>query len=151
MSENQHEGGVVYVVTSGEYSDYRVLCACPDEATADRIAADVNRVDRYAGARVEELPVRSESRIVKYSRLTCDVFEDGTASEPYVYESLKHETTCNYPPFTVEWRDRPRRYGQARELVVYGTDEERVRQVFSEKRALAMSNPEMLFGDGLPE
>jgi hypothetical protein len=42
---------MIYLVTEGEYSDYRVLCAYPDEASAD--AAVANGV----GEQVEAFPL----------------------------------------------------------------------------------------------
>lgn len=36
---------MTYIVTHGEYSDYRVLCAAPDRETAEAIAARINRVE----------------------------------------------------------------------------------------------------------
>jgi hypothetical protein len=49
----------IYVVSRGSYSDYRVLCAAPDKATAEELCAALNSHTHncYEQATVEELPL----------------------------------------------------------------------------------------------
>jgi len=49
----------IYVVSDGEYSDYSVLFACPDEATAEAAAAAVRGMEHswHRNAFVESLPM----------------------------------------------------------------------------------------------
>lgn len=57
-----------WIVSTGDYSDYRVLFACPDEATArasaERIAgepADRAHSDQFGDYRVEEIPTVTDA------------------------------------------------------------------------------------------
>lgn len=48
---------VVWAVSSGSYSDYRVHFACPDKKTAEALVKHLNGREKYGEYGVEELPV----------------------------------------------------------------------------------------------
>lgn len=48
------KAGTIYIVTAGEYSDYGIIAATKDKATAERIKNKYNRAAQYDRADIEE-------------------------------------------------------------------------------------------------
>lgn len=48
------DSDVIYIVTAGEYSDYGIVAATKDKATAERIKSTYNRDSKYEQAEIEE-------------------------------------------------------------------------------------------------
>ena len=46
--------GTIYIITAGEYSDYGIIAATKDKATAERIKNAYNRDSKYEQAEIEE-------------------------------------------------------------------------------------------------
>lgn len=137
----------MWAVAKGSYSDYRVLCICPDKKTAEKIAADVNGCSSWGEAFVEQFPLLSESRKVTTYELRCEVWDDGTTSETRYDERVEHEADMLYPerkaPVMKRWVRAPAHKKQGGRLEVYGSDRERVRRVFSDTRAELLATPSL--------
>ena len=137
----------MWAVSKGSYSDYRVLCVCPDKKTAKKIAADVNGCSSWGEAFVEQLPLLSESRNVTTFDLQCEIWDDGTTSETRYGERAEHEADMLHPerdtPVMKRWVRAPVHDNQGGRLEVHGTDEERVRRVFSDTRAELLATPSL--------
>jgi hypothetical protein len=136
----------IYVVSAGSYSDYRVLCACPTKRDADAVAAKIRASDSWkSDARVETLEmVSADVQQVAILRLSETLWDDGTVSE-------YRDTTAHEWPFdglygdgsvAVRWRwvRAPCHNGIGGRLEVSGVDHERVRRVFSERKALVRTD-----------
>lgn len=66
----------VAVLSSGEYSDYRVHCAFENPADAERAAATLNEQGRYPDWEAETLPVMPDGRLPRrVTRYTMAVSE----------------------------------------------------------------------------
>jgi hypothetical protein len=141
--------GTVWTVERGAYSDHRVMCACETKAQAAGLVAAYNaEEDTYQTAFVGELPVVAEvERITTYG-MQLDIWDDGTVSRPYQREraTTPLETTRTelsfdmlHPyrakPVTWRWVRAPVHRGKGGRLEVFGTDLERVRRVYSDRRA----------------
>ena len=134
----------VWLVTTGSYSDYSVLCACPDEVTAQAIVAAIGPDDSgYYGPRVEDVWLRSELPVVKQIfRLRWVVTPDGEEN-PYPHQSTDSEGWVSREYWWGESQYGPckktvRRVAHEKQwlqLAVEGWDHERVRKVFSESKA----------------
>ena len=74
-----------YLVTQGEYSDHRVLCAAPDRATADAIVERINRVESnsesWGSARVVEVETYASA-----DAIGCYTDWFGDATWPWSYD-----------------------------------------------------------------
>ncbi len=134
-------GGIVrtmYAVSRGSYSDYGVLCLCDSEQVANKIAKKVG-----SEAFVESFVVVDESvsqdRVLKISQVLWD---DG--SEGGVREFIDEEWPWDlYTTHSCKWRwvRAPSHKGKGGRLEVNGSDHERVRKVFTEKRTMLKANP----------
>lgn len=135
----------MWAVSSGSYSDYRVHAVCDSEATAKTIVAranaDANTYERYE---IEELAFIDDPTIKKAEtlRLRVNIWDDGTEtqqSETFIvewpFDTLWDLTDCS-------WRlvRAPIHNGKGGRIEVWGTDHERVRKVFGERRALFHSD-----------
>lgn len=136
-----------WAVSKGSYSDYGVLCICPDKKTAERIAHDVNAAESSYGepAFVEQIPFLAESRMVQTYGLECEVWDNGTTSETRERNRVEHEADMLYPehnrPVMKRWVRAPMYHNKGGRLEVFGTDRERVRRVFSDTRAQLVADP----------
>lgn len=136
-----------YVVSAGEYSDYQVLCVCPTRGDAEAIAAKVRKDPGswHRNARVEEMVVLDDDSARKHKSLTLVtvIWDDGTEDrkEPSITE--KWPFGHGFEPL-VAWRwvraPTHERQGGGGRLRVWGCDHERVRKVFSDKRAQLLAN-----------
>ena len=147
---------MAWIVTEGSYSDYSVLCVCPDEATANAIVDAIGPDDsNYHGPRVEEVVLRTGPPTVK-EVLHLNWAMDGERNEdPYPYPPYEH-TTKEF------WWDEAqpacKTYAYVSNAIapnlptvvlqVSGWDHERVRKVFSETKARIKANLDVLIAGG---
>lgn len=71
----------VYAVTVGSFDDYRVLCLCGDQDTAERFSIAWNEREGYQDASVETMelwPVGSEPRVGCLFRAEAVLNDNGT-------------------------------------------------------------------------
>ena len=135
---------IVWLVSSGSYSDYRVHCAAPSKKAARCIVAALNEADEWTEYFVEQVPV-----FEKAERITVYGFEAVIKDAGTVCNSVLHRDEWNvnplYPerlrPVTVRWVRAPIYNGQAGRLEVYGTDRERVGKTFSDMKAQLVADP----------
>lgn len=137
---------IVWFVSSGSYSDYRVHCAAPSKKAAQGIVVALNADDKeWSKYFVERVPV-----IEKAERVTVYGFEAVIADDGTVCNSVLHRDEWNvnplYPdrlhPVTVRWV-RAAIYHQAGRLEVYGLDRELARETFSDMKAQLLADPEL--------
>lgn len=132
----------IYVVSAGTYSDYAVLCACNSKSDAAIIAKKVtdSGIGWRGDARVESLPVvTSDVAPVSVLRLSENIFDDDRLAGydeqvrvEWPFDSLFGDAV----PLHWRWVRAPIHEGKGGRLEVSGTDHERVRKVFSERKAL---------------
>lgn len=139
---------IVWLIESGSYSDYRVHAACPDKKTAERIAEELNNSGRDAYSdsfSVSVVPLVTEVRMVTTYRIECDVWDNGTTGAPRETSRTEWEGDLLYPeharPLGKRWVRAPIHRGRGGRLEVFGTDQERVRRVFSDTRARLIADP----------
>ena len=130
----------MYVVSKGEYSDYRVMCVTDSKERAEHVADAYNATSPWAGADVEELPyVDSEPQRLHILTMTENLWDDGTTSETLERVELSWEFDLLFPDHAVpvgwRWVRAPIHRGRGGRLDVFGTDHERVRKVFGERKA----------------
>jgi hypothetical protein len=128
----------VYLITSGEYSDYHVDWVTLDKAVADAIAATDSSYEVGERELLTEVPKHAE-----VLSITCELDRMGV-----IYESeqkyLRWE--ADQKPVETVW-DKDHDIGQfnsgnrrsERSIYVTGTDHERVRKVVSDRRAKALA------------
>lgn len=128
-----------YVIARGQYSDYRVLCACPSKAKAKALATKMNALkpDYQSPYMVEALPKADESvERIATLYLEVEIRDGGGVGDETQRETLDwpFEMTVQQHK-EVQWMWRRISTHQSGVLTVYGTDPERVRHVFGEKKA----------------
>ncbi len=137
-------GGIIrtmYAVSRGDYSDYGVLCLCESEQVANRIAKKVGS-RAFDESFVESFVVVDESvsqdRVLRISQVLWD---DG--SEKSVREFIDEEWPWDSSTHSCRWRwvRAPSHKDKGGRLEVNGSDHERVRKVFTEKRTILKANP----------
>ena len=128
----------VWVVSSGEYSDYRVWCALATKDDAEALAARCNAAgDKWTTYRVESLPtVSPDIQQVEVLYLSCTVTDDGTVINQEQHSEVTWPFETGEPPMRWNWH----RTMLGCYLSVIGTDTERVRKVYSERKAWLMSD-----------
>ena len=128
----------VWVVSSGEYSDYRVWCALATKDDAEALAARCNAAsDAWTTYRVESLPtVSPDIQQVQVLYLSCTVTDDGTVIDQERHLRVMWPFQCEEPP--LQWSCY--RTSNGCRLSVSGSDTERVRKVYSERKAWLMSD-----------
>lgn len=138
-------GGHVWLVSSGSYSDYRVLCAAPSKKAAQDIVRTLNAADEWAEYFAEQVPVIEQAERVTVYALEAIIADAGTVREELVCDRDEWNVDPLYPerrrPVTVRWVRAPCYNGRAGRLEVYGTDQERVRKTFSDMKAQLLADP----------
>jgi hypothetical protein len=133
----------VWLVTTGEYSDYRVDSAWATEELATQFA------DRIKGD-VLELETRTELPTpLSILHLSCSVIEGGTERDSeWIEETWSGQDTSAATGETDCRAYDLRAYGSGGRayvpITVFGTDHERVRKVYSEKKARAVAEFDIL-------
>jgi hypothetical protein len=137
----------LWAVTQGCYSDYRVLCVCPTEAIAELVAEKYNATERYGDAITEEFPLIDDCDpepipVLWMRTRLCDASHETDREEwieVYWPFDMSPDDVVNA---AVSWSwARAADWGTLR---VGGVDHERVRRVFSQKRAELMTTPAYL-------
>lgn len=147
----------VYAVSRGDYSDYRVMCVCPDKATAERVAdAHNGDSDSYEDARVEAIRYITEPRKVTTYMVSATIYDngdvrDGRNPNGALTESPQERVEWEFDPLYPErltrvgwrWIRAPMHAGEAGRLEVSGLDREAVLKVFSERKAQLLADDAM--------
>jgi len=142
---------VVWVVSRGEYSDYRVLCAVKGgKADAETLAARANAAaghDLYGdGYTVEVLAVVApDVQKVELLTLQAEIHDDGRVKDldPRYRVEWPFDPLYDTPRLRWRWVRAPMYRDKGGRLEVWGTDHERVRRVFSDRRAMLMVDDAM--------
>lgn len=136
----EHAVQQVWAVSSGSYSDYRVLCVCPSEADAETVASKLRgeKDGWHRDADVEEfVMVTGDVEQTPFLRLSTTLWDDGT--ESLVNEVVQREwpfgSIYDIAPMTWRWVRAPMHQHRGGRLDVSGTDFDLVRRTYSEKRA----------------
>lgn len=131
----------MYTVERGAYGDHRVMLVCKTKRQATAIAKAYNAdpdswgEDAYVGS----LPIMATAEKVTVYGLLCEVWDDGTVTTER--EHIKTEFTFDMlnalynQPVTWRWVRAPVHRNKGGRLEVHGTDLERVRRVYSDRRA----------------
>lgn len=131
---------LIYAVSSGSYSDYRVLCVCPTKADAEVVAAKL-RGDkggwRYDADVEEFVMVTADVEKVPLLIMSTTLWDDGRESE--VSERIEHEwpfdSIHDVIPMSWRWVRAPMHHGRGGRLDLAGTDHALVRKTYADKRA----------------
>jgi hypothetical protein len=141
-------GSQVFVLSRGEYSDYRVLCVCPDKVQAEQLAARYN-ADKSGYhsdvVEVEELWVfGGETQKLETLLLQTELFDNGNenAKDPMYTAVWPFDDWSGAATTPVQWRwvRAPMYHDKGGRLEVRGYDHERVRKVFSDRRAAILAD-----------
>jgi hypothetical protein len=140
----------VWVLSRGSYSDYRVLCVVRGgEDAAKMLAARANAAgDNLYGDpyEAEELAiVDPDVQKVEILTLTVEIFDDGRTKErdPRIRVEWPFDALYGTPTLRWRWVRAPMYSDKGGRLEVWGTDHERVRRVFSDRRAMLMTDDAM--------
>lgn len=145
-----NEVETVWVLSRGSYSDYHVLCVVRGgQAEAEMLAARANAAgDELYGDpyEAEELPiVDPDVQKVEILRLQVEVFDDGETKElkPQIRVQWPFDALYDTPRLRWRWVRAPMYHDKGGRLEVWGSDHERVRRVFSDRRAMLMTDDAM--------
>lgn len=126
----------MWAVSSGSYSDYRVLCVCATKKDAERIIA--RAADEFADEmRVEQKILADDTTAPEeILNLTVNLWDDGTEGGHREWVRAQWPWDYGYaPPVKWRWVRAPIHDNKGGRLEVSGSDHERVRRVFSDRRA----------------
>lgn len=137
----------IWAISSGSYSDYRVLCVVDGtKADAEELAQRMRGMsdDIWTGSdvSVEALAfVRPDVQPVEILHMRVTVWDNGTTSEERTDVRREWPFDPLYESGLLSWRwvRAPIHKGKGGRLEVMGTDHERVRRVFSDRRAQLMA------------
>lgn len=140
-----------WVISRGSYSDYRVLAVVRGEKKdAELLAARANASDsnNYGDAyEVESLPVVSpDVEKVETLMLIAEIRDQGpSVKDERVSVRVEWPFDSLYGLVKVEWRwvRAPIHDGKGGRLEVWGTDHERVRKVYGDRKAMLLSDDAM--------
>ena len=139
--------GTVWVVSSGSYSDYRVLCAAPSKKAAQEIVDVLNGADEWIKYFVERVPVIEKAERITVYGIVAIISDAGTVRKETVRDRDEWNVDPLLPerlrPVAVRWVRAPIYNGQAGRLEVYGTDRELVGTTFSTMKARLVGDPEL--------
>lgn len=124
----------IWAVSSGSYSDYRVLACVATEADAVKLATRINETGSWCrDAFVESFPlVAPDIPQVQFLTMSCNVMDDGSCVTQPEHIIVEWPFDGDYP--AVKWR-WVRTHNKGGRLDASGTDHGRVRRVFSDRRA----------------
>lgn len=136
MPDEEETLGFVHVLSSGEYSDYRVHCAFADEADAARAAAEMEKCDRYEGYFAEKLPLmpagRMPRRVLAYRCIVSTFVVEHRDEELKVYD---HATVWEWDENAVDLREAFPHKGRSILADFIGTDRDKVLAAGKARRA----------------
>lgn len=137
----------VFVIASGEYSDYRVLAVVTGgkKAAKELVARANAHGDTYRTYFMEELPVvAADVQRVEILTLTAEIRDAGPVVEaerdPYYRVEWPFDALFGTPACAWRWVRAPVHNGKGGRLEVQGTDHERVRKVYGERKALLLTD-----------
>lgn len=136
---------MLWTVERGEYSDHKVMCACRTKAEAQAVldAYNADEESRRA-ARLGRLPLVSEPVRITTLSVQVNIFDDDTTDEIREMIRTEFEFDMLWPqhakPVSWVWVRAPIHNGKGGRLEVHGTDQERVRKVFSDTRARLLAD-----------
>lgn len=140
----------VWVISRGAYSDYRVLAVVRGKKKdAELLAARANAAgDSYGDAyEVESLPVVSpDVKKVETLMLIAEIRDEGpVVKEERMNVQVEWPFDSLYALAKTEWRwvRAPIHNGKGGRLEVWGTDHERVRKVYGDRKAMLLSDDAM--------
>lgn len=129
----------VYGVTSGSYSDYRVLCICPTKQDAEAVAAKIRGQEgHYNDANVEAFYEANALTVPTFVlSISCNVWDDGTVTPIMERTDVCYPWDYNYRIVPVSWRwvRAPMHKNIGGRLEVSGTNATKVRRVYSDRKA----------------
>jgi hypothetical protein len=130
----------MYCVSSGSYSDYRVLCVCDSQKRAKAVAAAMRADDDgyRQDAQTETIAFVDYDPVkVDVYSLSVEVWDNGTTTTERDYTHSEWPFDAFVPLVRVAWRwvRAPVHKNKGGRLDVHGTDQEAVRRVFSDRRA----------------
>lgn len=151
----------MWAVSQGEYSDYRVQFLCETKEDAETAVKNWNEKDGYGAPFIESFPIYSASdvEVLETYSIGCHLAvsdqidprhqtQVDQGSYEYVYKSWAFsgqnpEDDMDHTNSKVEWTwtNYNEKVGY---LHVRGQDRERVRRVFSDRRAELLANPPMM-------
>ena len=143
--------GSLWAVSRGSYSDYRVLCVCDSKKRAKGVvkAMKASKQSLYGDDPfVEEIVYldRDPERVTVYG-ISEELLDSGESDNRRDSERVEWEHDMLYPeynrPVTWRWVRAPYIEKRGGRLEVNGTDLERVRKVFSDRRAMILSDDAM--------
>lgn len=140
----------VYAITSGEYSDYHVLCLALTRGAAEAVVERINRLnsdDWMRGPEIQEMMLVDETveRKMVYSR-SVEIWDDGLAGRPNEWDRAQWPWEMSVredKPVSWRWVRAPYIEHIGGRLDVVGTDRERVTKVFSDTAAALRDNEAM--------
>lgn len=134
----------VWVVSKGSYSDYRVLVACKSKEEAEDFSEIYDKFHHYSESFVESFQfVSSDIRPILSYYMNVEILDDGTEKDRHDREYGTFPFDTHYDPDDpgeVEWKWYRNSDDNGGSLSVSGKDQERVRKVFGDKRALIHSD-----------
>lgn len=138
----------MWAVSRGSYSDYRVLCLLNTEREAKQLVERMRATgdDRYGEPPfVEEFHVTTpDVQRIEVLKMQENLWDDGTESDESQSYWIDWPFDVLYPedalPVSWRWVRAPIHYNRGGRLEVAGVDHERVRKVFSERKALIKSD-----------
>lgn len=137
----------VWIISSGEYSDYSVLAVVKGgKKAAKSLAARANaHGSTYTEYRVEELPVvDADVERVEILTLTAEIRDAGPSvkeeRDPYYRVEWPFDALYGAPSVSWRWVRAPIHQGRGGRLEVHGVDHERVRKVYSERKAMLLAD-----------
>ena len=137
----------VWVISSGSYSDYQVHAVVKGKRKdAEALARRANVGRQWDQYEIERLPVvEADVQQVEILTLTTTLWDNGKESERGGHTRIEWPFDATYGTPAVSWRwvRAPIYNNCGGRLDVYGTDHERVRRVFSDRRAQLMADGAM--------
>lgn len=135
----------IWAVSSGSYSDYRVLFLCDSEELAESAAKSLyaDPESWHSDARVEEMELYSRlPERVPYITFLAEIRDVGGVVSERSIPTIEHEGASYEPLIPCQWRwvRAPVHHGLGGRLEVSGTDHELCRKVYGEKRALLVAD-----------
>ena len=138
-----------YALTTGDYSDYHVLCVCDTKERAELVLAAYNEGrSTWNEVNMEEFTyVDFNPTVIPSLVLSTSISDDGTRTDdpPHTENTVDlGDGKCQRPAeLTWFWYRSPVSGVNHGTLTVRGTDVERVGKVFSERAARFLADPAM--------
>lgn len=139
----------ITAISSGEYSDYGINYLCKTEDDARKI---MERLGNHYNEFLEEFNVVTFDELVFRDTLNLSVVlncEQGTFEQSNENPSVTvYLPGQDVPLKKIYWQQRHRPYDKwnrklATSLHVFGDDPDRIRQIFSDRKAELLANPQI--------